>query len=333
MASPLPTVHGGILTQPDAWEGLAFQLRCVTEGGARSASEWSGRGAPDQADAAVASTMRALLDKVPAGGVVVCGEGEKDGVAHLSRHERFGVGDAPVQLDLAVDPIDGTTRLGMGLGGAISVLAVCPRGTMFDPGPAYYMEKLVAGPAAAGKLDPEAGTAERLRELAKALGKGLRELTVFVLDKPRHADLVKEIRETGAKVAVHPSGDVEGVLRAVLTGTGIDALMGTGGTPEGLIAACAVRALGGVFYGRLDPQKPYEADRVQQEGLSTERWMSVSELVQSERQIFAASGITTGALLKGVAQGSGSVHTLLVVGHGEGRARQHMIESRVYGHD
>ena len=309
------------------WSELAFDLTRVTEAGARTAAGWRGKGRPKDADGEAAEAMRAALDEVDAAGVVVCGEGEKDGVAHLAYDERFGDDGAPVDLDLAVDPIDGTTRLGMGLGGAISVLGVAPRGSLFDPGPAYYMEKLVAGPEAQGKLDPEAGTTERLRALAAALGKPVGDVTVFVLDKPRHVGLAAEIREAGARAAVYPAGDVEGVLRAVTPGSGIDALMGTGGTPEGLIAACAVRALGGVFYGRIDPQKPDETERVREAGISTEDWLTLSDIVDADHTAFSATGITTGPLLRGVDEGSGRTQTLLVIGRGARGGSRHVIES------
>lgn len=301
-----------------AWDRLASDLRTVTEAGAHEAVRWRGRGKPAESDGAVAGVMRSVLETVEARCTVVCGEGEKDAVGHLARHESFGNGgNGRLDLDLAVDPIDGTTRLSMGLGGAISVLAASPRGTMFDPGPAYYMDKLVAAPAARGAVDPQAGTAERLRAIAGALGKEVAELDVFVLDKPRHLGLVQEIREVGARALVHPAGDIEGALRAMLPNHDVDVLMGTGGTPEGLIAASVARALGAVFYGRLDPQKPDEIERVREEGLSTTEWLSVSDLAASDRQIFAASGVTTGPLLRGVGvAGHGSVQTLLVTLHG-----------------
>ena len=319
-----------------SWRQLAFDLQRVTEAGARAAAAWKGRGRPAAADEAAARAMRDALASLDAAGTVVSGEGEKDGVPHLAYGEHFGAERATHQLDLAVDPIDGTTRLSAGRGGAVSVLAAAPAGTLFDPGPAFYMDKFVAGPEAWGQVTPEAGTHERLASLAAAQGRRVQDLSVFVLDKPRHEGLIENLRAAGARTAVHPAGDIEGALRAAMPRTGIDALVGIGGTPEGLIAACAVRALGGTFFGRLAPQAPEEAARLRAAGCSSQRWRDGSELAQSERLVFCATGVTAGPLLDGVCRSEDAggaafegttTETLLIVGQPGRPGAYHFVGS------
>ena len=260
--------------------------------------------------------MRRVLDTLPFRGVVVIGEGEKDGAPELRRGEMVGAGEGPAGYDIAVDPLEGTSYLAKGLTNAMAVIAVAPRGTMFDPGPCYYMEKFVAPPAAAGAVDPAMPTGAKLKRLAECLEKPVRELTVYLLEKPRHNRLLAEIHEAGARVALYPAGDVAGAVMAAIPGSGIDALMGTGGTPEGILAACAVRALGGVFMGRLDPQLAGEKARVREAGLDTERWYRIEELVSSRETVFCATGITTGLLFEGVRHEHGlcRTQTLMISG-------------------
>ncbi len=286
-----------------------YALRLVTEAAARAVFDWIGRGQKERSDAAAVAAMRAVLNALPFRGLVVIGEGEKDESAELHKGELLGAGEDPPGYDIAVDPLEGTTYLAKGVTNAMAVIAIAPRGTLLDPGPCFYMEKFVASPAARGEIDPTRPTGEKLRRLAECLGKRVQDLTVYVLEKPRHNRLVAEIHDAGARVALYPAGDVAGAIMAALPGSGIDALMGTGGTPEGIIAACAVRALGGTFLGRLDPQLATEKRRVQEAGLDTGRWYRIEELVASDAALFCATGITTGLLFEGVTLQDGQYRT------------------------
>jgi fructose-1,6-bisphosphatase II len=295
---------------------FVYALRQVTEAAARAAYDWIGRGRKEDGDAAAVHAMRRVLDGLGINGIVVIGEGAKDGAPELHKGEQVGRSDREPTFDVAVDPVEGTTYLAKGLTNAMAVIALAPRGTMFDPGPCFYMEKLAAPPAARGRIDPEAPTAERLRQLAEALDKPVQELTVYVLEKPRHRGLIAEIHESGARVALYPAGDVAGAVMAAIPGSGVDALMGTGGTPEGILAACAVRGLGGVLYGRLDPQLQTESLEVRRAGLDTTRWHGVEELVASQHTVFCATGITSGLLIEGVSRSRDldRLQTLMIVG-------------------
>jgi fructose-1,6-bisphosphatase II len=279
-----------------------YGLRNVTEAAARAAWEWIGRGDKERGDHAAVEAMRATLNRLPFDGVVVIGEGEKDAAPELYKGEKVGSERSSAQYDVAVDPVEGTTYLAKGLTNAMAVIAMAPRGTMLDPGPCFYMEKFAAVGAARDAIDPSWPTARKLQRLAEVLGKPVSQLTVFVLEKPRHKPLVEAIHAAGARVALYPAGDVAGAITAAMGGGGIDALMGTGGTPEGIISACAIRALGGTFWGRLDPQLATEKAKVREAGLSTERWHRLEELVMSPDVLFCATGITTGLLFDGVAQ-------------------------------
>jgi fructose-1,6-bisphosphatase II len=230
---------------------------------------------------------------------IVAGEGEKDKVEHLEVGEVVLGTAAEIGLDLAVDPIEGTTNLAYGLPWALSVAAAVPHGKMFETGPSLYMDKLVVPRAAAGRIDPEADTASRLASLSSAIGKPVSELRVFVLDKPRHRALIAEIVAVGASVAHYSAGDVVGTC-AVAMEKSFDAVMGIGGTPEGMLSACAVRALDGGFFARLAPQRPDEADAMKNAGLSSARWMSVDEMVQGDFAAFCAAGITESLLTPGI---------------------------------
>jgi fructose-1,6-bisphosphatase II len=295
---------------------FVYALRQVSEAAARAAYDWIGRGRKEDGDHAAVHAMRATLAELGIDGVVVIGEGAKDEAPELYKGERVGNQAREARFDIAVDPIEGTSYLAKGLTNAMAVIALAPVGTMFDPGPCFYMEKLVAPPAARGKIDPTAPTQERLRQLAAAVGKPVSELTVYVLEKPRHRDLIDEIHEAGARIALYPAGDVAGAVMASIPGSGIDALMGTGGTPEGMLAACAIRGLGGVFYGRLDPQLQTETIAVRRAGLDTTQWRSLEDLVGSQDVFFCATGITSGLLIEGVERQStvDRLQTLMVVG-------------------
>ncbi|MEE9194992.1 MAG: fructose-bisphosphatase class II family protein, partial [Alphaproteobacteria bacterium] len=233
-------------------------------------------------------------------GVVVVGEGEKGRSPGFYKGEQLGDPGHRTKFDIAIDPLEGTTYVAKGMTNAMAVVAVAPRGTMFDPGPAFYMEKFVAPPAARGKIDPAAPVAEKLDTLSRVLGKPVGEITVFVLEKPRHRRLVERIHGAGARVALYPAGDVAGALMAAIPDSGIDALMGTGGTLEGIISASAIRALGGEFQGRLDPQLATEKAEVRKTGMDTDTWHPVEDLVRSDEVYFCATGITTGLLFEGV---------------------------------
>jgi fructose-1,6-bisphosphatase II len=298
--------------QPD----LIFALRRVTERAACAAFDWIGRGKSNEGDEAAVDAMRAALEEIDLDGTVVIGEGEKDEAPQLYNGERVGRPDAAFKADIAVDPVEGTSYLAKGLTNALAVIAVAPAGSMMSPGPAFYMEKLALPPKAKGKIDPDWPAKKRLRELAKVLGKDISELTVFVLEKPRHRQLVDEIYDAGARVALYPAGDVAGALLAAMPGSGIDALMGTGGTPEGIMSACAIRGLGGEFLGRLDPQLQTEKKAVEKAGLDTKRWFKLEELASSQDVFFCATGITTGLMLDGVerADSQTKVQTLMITG-------------------
>ena len=274
--------------------------------------------------------MRAALGALELDGVVVIGEGAKDGAPELSKGERVGHPERAARFDVAVDPVEGTTYLAKGLTNAMAVIGIAPRGTMLDPGPCFYMEKFAAPPAARGRVDPAAPPAERLQQLAAALGKPVEELTVYVLEKPRHNALIAEIHDAGARVAVYPAGDVAGAIMAAIPGSGIDALMGTGGTPEGILAACAVRGLGGVLYGRLDPQLQTEALLTRRAGLDVTRWHPVEELVASDDVFFCATGITSGLLIEGVSRTAAHdrLQTLMMVG----RTGERQVLTSYYPH-
>lgn len=301
-------------TRPDP--SFAYALRRVTEAAARAAFDWIGRGDKIKADLAGVEAMRKALNTLPVRGIVVIGEGQKDQAPELYKGEELGDPDAAVQFDIAVDPVEGTGYLVKGMTNAMAVIAMSPRGTMFDPGPAFYMEKFAGPPEVRGRIDPAAPVVEKLRTLSDALGKPVSDLTVYVLEKPRHKELVSRIHAAGARVALYPAGDVAGALMAAIPASGIDALMGTGGTPEGIISACAIRLLGGEFLGRLDPQLPSEIAAVRAAGLDTSRWYGVDELVQSDEAYFCATGITTGLLFDGVerTRSQEKTQTLMIAG-------------------
>lgn len=294
-----------------------YALRLVTEAAARACYDWIGRGDKVEADRAAVHAMRETLNRLPFRGVVVIGEGEKDEAPELYKGEVLGALDGEPTHDIAVDPLEGTSYLVKGLTNAMAAIALAPRGAMFDPGPCYYMEKFAAPPAARGEIEPDWPVEKKLRRLAEVLGRRVSDLTVYVLEKPRHERLVKEIHAAGARVALYPAGDVAGAIMAALPDSGIDALMGTGGTPEGILAACAIRALGGTFFGRMDPQLAGEKARVREAGIDTERWWRLEELVRSPHIVFCATGITTGLLFEGVERTSGHyrTQTLIVSGH------------------
>ncbi len=291
---------------------LALELVRVTEAAALSAARWMGRGDKEAADQAAVDAMRLLLDTVPMDGVVVIGEGEKDNAPMLYNGERIGNGQPPV-VDIAVDPIDGTTLTSKGMNGALAVVALAERGTMFDPGPCVYMEKIAAGEEAADVIDIEAPVADNLKRVAKAKRTDISNVTVTILERSRHEQLVKEVREAGARIRFITDGDVAGAISAARPGTGVDLLMGTGGTPEGVIAACAIKCLGGVIQGRLWPRNEQERDAAVAAGYDLDRVLSTDDLVSGEDVFFAATGVTDGDLVNGVRYRDGAAITQSIV--------------------
>ena len=295
---------------------LVYVLRRVTERAACAAFNWIGRGDADDGGRAALDAMRAAVAEIDIDARVVIGEATAGEAPQPQRGEHLGRPGATFKADIAVDPVEGTSYLVRGLTNALSVLAVAPRGAMMNPGPAFYMEKFVASAAARGKIDPTWPTSKKLEELADILNKDISDLTVFVLEKPRHRDLVNEILAAGARVAMYPAGDVAGALMAAVPGSSIDALMGTGGTPEGVMSACAIRAIGGEFLARLDPQLQTESKAVKDAGIDTERWFQRDELITSDDVFFCATGITTGLMLEGVERSKAhyKVQTMMITG-------------------
>ncbi len=288
---------GGNKGAPD--RNLAVELVRVTEAAALAGARWMGRGDKEAADQAAVDAMRLMMDTIPMDGVVVIGEGEKDEAPMLYRGEKLGSGEGPL-TDIAVDPIDGTTLTSKGMNGALSVVAIAERGTMFDPGPCLYMDKLVAGEEARDVLDLDAGVEENLRRVAKVKDTDVSDLTVEILDRDRHKQLVNEVREAGARVKFITDGDVAGAISAARDGTGVDLLMGIGGTPEGVVAAAALKCLGGVIQGRLWPRNEDERRRAIDQGYDLDRVLTTDDLVSGEDVFFAATGLTDGDLLRGV---------------------------------
>ena len=296
--------------RPD--RNLALELVRTTEAAAMAASRWVGRGDKNGADGAAVDAMRTVLGTVPMSGIVVIGEGEKDDAPMLFNGEAVGDGSKP-DTDVAVDPIDGTSLTASGKGNAISVIAVSERGTMFDPGPCFYMEKIAVGPDVAGSIDITASPTQNLKWIAKAKGENVRDLTVAILDRPRHDDLVKEVRDTGARIKLLSDGDIFGAIATAWPSAGIDVLIGIGGTPEGVTAAAALKCMGGEIQGRLWPRTDDERREITEAGYDLSQILGTNDLVKGDNCFFAATGVTDGELLKGVRFEPGMVHTQSLV--------------------
>ncbi|MGI9157650.1 MAG: class II fructose-bisphosphatase [Marmoricola sp.] len=292
---------------------LALELVRVTEAAAMAAGRWVGKGDKNGADGVAVNAMRVLISTVGMRGTVVIGEGEKDNAPMLFNGEEVGDGTGP-ECDVAVDPIDGTTLAAKGMTNAIAVLAVSPRGSMYDPSAVFYMEKLVTGPEAAEVVDIRYPVTENIHQVAKAKGKSHEDVTVVLLDRPRHQGIVEEIRRTGARIKFITDGDVAGAIMAARPDTGIDLLLGTGGTPEGIITACAMKCLDGVIQGRLAPHDPAERERAVAAGHDLERVLYTDDLVSGDDCFFVATGITDGELMQGVRYrgGGASTHSLVM---------------------
>jgi fructose-1,6-bisphosphatase II len=299
-----------VTLRPD--RNLAMEMVRVTESAALATARWVGRGDKEGADAAAVEAMRTILGTVQMDGVVVIGEGEKDDAPMLFNGERIGDGTPPL-VDVAVDPIDGTTLTAHGKTNALSVIAVGERGSMFDPGPSYYMDKIAVGPDAKGSIDLTASPTQNLRWIAKATRKSVRDLTVVILDRPRHADLIAEVRSTGARIRLITDGDVYGGIATAWPNAGVDVLFGIGGTPEAVITAAALKSMGGELQCRLSPQSAAESEAVLNAGYDVDRILNQDELIQGDNCFFAATGITDGELLRGVRFDSTGAHTQSLV--------------------
>ncbi len=294
-------------------KNLGFDLVRVTESAALSAARWLGRGDKEGGDGAAVDAMRLSFNSLDITGKVIIGEGEKDNAPMLFTGEELGSGQGP-KLDVAVDPVEGTNLLAKGRPNAISVVAACTAGTMYNPGPSYYMQKIVVSHEARNVIDIDAPVKDNLRNVAKAIGKDLNDLVVFVLDKPRHEKLIAEIRSTGARIQLHTDGDVAGALMVADPRGGVDIMMGTGGTPEGVIAACAIKGVGGEILGRLDPQSYVEKEAIEKAGIDMREILSVNSMIKNDDAFFAATGISGGNFLRGVEYLSGGAitHSLVI---------------------
>jgi len=291
---------------------VALDLVRVTEAAAMAAGRWVGGGDKDAADGAAVDAMRLVLDTVPMDGVVVIGEGEKDEAPMLYNGERIGDGTPPA-VDIAVDPIDGTTLTAKGRGNALAVIALSEQGTMFDPGPCVYMEKIAVGPDLVGVIDITASATENLQAMARAKRVEVAELTVVILERDRHDDLITEVRRAGARIRLIPDGDVAGAISTAWPDSGADVLFGIGGTPEGVIAAAALKCMGGELQGRLWPRDDAERAAAVALGYDLERVLHTDDLVAGDNCFFAATGITDGDLLKGVHFDAGGATTQSLV--------------------
>jgi len=278
---------------------LAMELMRSTEAAALAGGRWMGRGDKNAADGAAVEAMRVVLSTVAMDGIVVIGEGEKDNAPMLFNGEQIGDGSPPM-MDIAVDPIDGTTLTSLGRPGAIAVIALSERGTMFNPGPCVYMEKIAAGPLAADVIDLNAPVKANLEAVAKALGERVSDVTAVILDRDRHTDIIRECREAGARIRLIQDGDIAGAISVAWRNSGTDVLFGIGGTPEGVIAACALKCLGGSIQGRLHARNDEERRAALDQGYDLDRVLMIDDLVQGDDVFFAATGISDGELLQGV---------------------------------
>jgi fructose-1,6-bisphosphatase II len=278
---------------------IALDLVRVTEAAALAAGRYMGRGNKEAGDQAAVDAMRLVLNTIEMDGVIVIGEGEKDEAPMLYNGERLGTGEAP-KVDIAVDPIDGTRLLALGRSNSIATVALAERDSMYNPGPFVYMTKIAVGPEAKGAIDVEAPIEDNLRKVAKAKGADVDDLTVVILDRPRHQEMIEQIRRTGARIRLITDGDVAGALMTSWPGSGIDMLYGIGGTPEGVLAACALRCMGGEIQGKLYPRNAEEKALAVEHGIELDKLLTIEDLVASEDVFFSITGITDGELVDGV---------------------------------
>ncbi|MDR3320265.1 MAG: class II fructose-bisphosphatase [Desulfovibrio sp.] len=296
-------------------KNLALDIVRITEAAALASARWLGRGDRDAGDNAAVQAMRICFSTLNIDGTVIIGEGKKDNAPMLANGEKVGKG-GELSLDVAVDPVEGTSLLAYGRPNAISVVAVSPKGSMFNLGPSYYMQKLVVGSEARDVIDLDAPISMNLKNVAKALGKTVQDLVVFVLDKPRHKRLIEEIRQAGARIQLQTDGDVIGALMAVDPHSEVDIMTGTGGTPEGVLSACAIKGLGGQILARLDPQSYVEKETINEAGIDLREVLSVNDLIRGKDCFFAATGISGGDFLRGVRYSSryAVTHSLVLRG-------------------
>ncbi|MBB3116850.1 class II fructose-bisphosphatase [Corynebacterium bovis] len=300
---------------------LAMELVRVTEAAALASGKWVGRGQKNEGDGAAVNAMRRMINTVQMNGVVVIGEGEKDEAPMLFNGEAVGTGDGPA-VDIAVDPVDGTTLMAEGRPNAISVLAAAERGSMYDPSAVFYMRKIAVGPEAAGKIDITAPVRHNIEVVAKAKGVSASDVTVVVLDRPRHDDLIRDIREAGAKVRLIGDGDVAGAVAAAQNSNAVDIMMGTGGTPEGIITACAMKCMGGEIQGILAPKDDAERQKAVDAGLDLDTVLGTHDLVSSDNCYFVATGVTNGDMVRGVSyRANGATTRSLVMRSRSGTVR------------
>ena len=305
---------------------LAMELVRVTEAAALASGRWVGRGQKNEGDGAAVNAMRKMINSVEMDGVIVIGEGEKDEAPMLFNGEQVGTGHGAA-VDIAVDPVDGTRLMAEGRPNAISVIAAADRGSMFNPQDAFYMNKIAVGPEAVGAIDITKSTADNINAVAEAKGVRPADITVVVLDRPRHKQLVDDIRAAGAKVRFIMDGDVAGAIAAAQDTSSIDIAMGIGGTPEGVVTACALKCLGGEIQGMLAPQDDEEREKVLAAGHDLDRVLGINDLVTSDNCYFAATGVTNGDMLRGVTyRKSGATTRSLVMRSKSGTVR--FIESQ-----
>lgn len=294
---------------------LTMEFARVTEAAALASARWVGRGEKESADDAAVEAMRSVFDTIHMSGTVVIGEGEMDEAPMLYIGERVGSGEAP-ELDVAVDPLEGTNSCAKGLAGAIAVMAIAEKGALLHA-PDMYMDKIAVGPAAKGKINIDAPVKENLSNVAQALGKSISDLTVVIMDRPRHEKLIKDVRDAGARIRLITDGDVSPAVACGIEGSGVDVMMGVGGAPEGVLAAAALRCLGGEMQGRLWPENDADVERAKKLGIDdVSKLLTMDDLVKSDDVFFAATGITEGPLLRGVnftSQGA-STHTVVMRG-------------------
>ncbi len=278
---------------------LALELVRVTEAAALTAGRWMGRGDKNSADKAAVDAMRLVMNSIQMSGRIVIGEGEKDKAPMLYNGEELGAGGFP-EVDIAVDPIDGTRPLAYGLWNCIAVVALAPHGTMYQPGPFVYMDKIAVGPIAKDVIDIDAPIEDNLKRIAKAKGEKVEDLMVVILDRPRHKELIAMVRKCGARIRLIPDGDVAGAIMTCWRDSRTDVLLGIGGTPEGVLAAAALKCMGGNIQGKLFARNEDELDKARKMGMEFNRVLTIDDLVNSDDVFFAATGITNGDLLRGV---------------------------------
>ncbi|NLD04489.1 MAG: class II fructose-bisphosphatase [Synergistaceae bacterium] len=299
------------MAAPD--RNIALEMVRATEAAAMAAGRWMGRGDKNGADGAAVNAMRFMLNNVYMDGLVVIGEGEKDEAPMLFNGEKLGTGCGDPQVDIAVDPIDGTRLTAQGLPNAVSVVAFADRGSMYDPKHIFYMDKIATGPFAAHAINIDATPTDNIRAVARALRKSVEDVTVIILDRPRHEELIKEIRSIHARIRLIPDGDVAGALSTCKPNSGIDLLMGVGGSPEAVITACAVKCVGGNMQCKLWPRNDEERDKCEENGMDINKVLHLNDLVACDNVFFAATGVTDGDWLKGVRYSGDAVHTSSLV--------------------